>query len=118
MRSTLSPFFTGSKMRQMFVLMHECSRNFVQYLDTKKENLIELELKDSFTRYANDIIASTAFGIQCDSLKERENEFYVNGKRATNLGGFIKSLKFMVMMLVPKLSKVSFPEYRQGIIST
>nr|CAD7395187.1 unnamed protein product [Timema cristinae] len=35
-----------------------------------------LEMKDLFTRYANDVIATTAFGIQCDSLKDNSNQFY------------------------------------------
>lgn len=106
MRSTLSPSFTGSKMRQIFVLMHVCSKNFVKYLKEKPEELIELELKDVFTRYTNDIIASTAFGIQCDSLKERENEFYMNGRRVTNLSGVIRNLKFLIAFIFPKLSKL------------
>ncbi|XP_044762892.1 cytochrome P450 9e2-like [Coccinella septempunctata] len=106
MRSTLSPFFTGSKMRQMFVLMHECARNFADYLADKQEDMIEMELKDAFTRYSNDIIASTAFGVQCDSLRDGENQFYINGKRATDFSGFVKNLKFVLHAVLPKLSKL------------
>lgn len=93
-------------MRQMFVLMHDCSKNFVQYLTSRNEDFMELELYDSFTRYSNDIIASTAFGIDCNSLKNKDNEFFVNGKSALDFSGIVKSLKFMLLLL-PKVTKVN-----------
>ncbi|KAL3273879.1 hypothetical protein HHI36_015305 [Cryptolaemus montrouzieri] len=106
MRATLSPSFTGSKMRQMFVLVQQCAENFVTYFDQNSSDILEVELKDTFTRYTNDIIASTAFGIQCDSLENPQNEFYVRGTQATDLSGFWKNMKFMLVLLMPSIGKV------------
>lgn len=50
MRATLSGSFTGSKMKTMFNLMNEAADNFVQYFLDKNEDLIELEMKDTYTR--------------------------------------------------------------------
>ncbi|KAF5288516.1 hypothetical protein FQA39_LY15384 [Lamprigera yunnana] len=91
MRSTLSPSFTSSKMKYMFKLMQVCATQFVNYFKTENGE-VALEAKDSFTRFANDIIATCAFGVQCNSLVDRNNEFYVMGKEVTDFTGF-KALK-------------------------
>ncbi|KAK5641866.1 hypothetical protein RI129_010413 [Pyrocoelia pectoralis] len=105
MRATLTPSFTSSKMKTMFLLFSECAQQFVEYFEKKKENVITVEMKDIFTRFTNDAIASTAFGFKCDSLKEQTNEFYTMGKKATNFGG-AKLLLMFVIRLFPLLQKV------------
>lgn len=50
MRATLSGSFTGSKMKNMFHLMNETAENFVNHFKAKEQDLIEIELKDNFTR--------------------------------------------------------------------
>ncbi|KAJ8926643.1 hypothetical protein NQ314_020977 [Rhamnusium bicolor] len=102
MRAILSPSFTSSKMRVMFALMAECAENFVQHFLKKDEEVVTVEFKDIFTRYTNDVIATTAFGIKVDSLGQPNNEFYLMGKEATNFG-FWKTLKFLGFALLPKL---------------
>jgi cytochrome P450 family 9 len=62
-------------------------------------------MKDLFTRYTNDVIATAAFGIGCDSLNNPKNEFYQMGKDVTNFGG-VRVLIFFGYMLSPKLMKV------------
>ncbi|KAK5641869.1 hypothetical protein RI129_010416 [Pyrocoelia pectoralis] len=105
MRATLSPSFTSSKMKTMFLLFSECAQQFVEYFEKKKETVINVEMKDILTRFTNDAIASTAFGFKCDSLKEQENEFYTMGKKATNFGG-TRLLLMSALGLFPLLQKV------------
>ncbi|XP_069676170.1 cytochrome P450 9e2-like isoform X2 [Periplaneta americana] len=115
MRSTLTPAFTSSKMKNMFVLISECCQQFVDFLDqcyqtsptedsfiTKDGNLLILELKDFYTRYSNDVIATTAFGVEVDSLKQPKNEFFLMGQSATNFG----ALKLFTFMLFPRLMEM------------
>ncbi|KAF5288529.1 hypothetical protein FQA39_LY15397 [Lamprigera yunnana] len=104
MRATLSPSFTASKMKILFNLMEECAEQFVDYFESYKGEVV-VELKDTFTRFANDIIGTCAFGIQCNSLKYRDNEFYVMGKEATDFSG-IKSFKFFIYEISPMLMKL------------
>jgi cytochrome P450 family 9 len=68
-------------------------------------NILAVEMKDLFTRYTNDVIATSAFGIGCDSLNDPKNEFYVMGKNITNVGG-VRALILFGYMISPKLMKV------------
>ncbi|PSN52373.1 Cytochrome P450 9e2 [Blattella germanica] len=43
----------------------------------RENEMMVLELKEFFTRYTNDVIATTAFGIGVDSLKQPKNEFFL-----------------------------------------
>ncbi|XP_044730852.1 cytochrome P450 9e2-like isoform X1 [Chrysoperla carnea] len=107
MRATLSPAFTGSKMRGIFVLMNECGNQLVNYLNDKikaenNQKHLELELKDLFTRFTNDIIATTAFGIKVDSLKEPENKFYLMGREVT----YFSTFRFFLMNFIPTIMRL------------
>lgn len=81
MRTTLSPVFTSSKMRHMFTLIAATADNFTNYFLEQCENSkVELEMKECYSKYTNDVIASCAFGIECDSLKNKGNEFFKMGQ--------------------------------------
>jgi cytochrome P450 family 9 len=43
-------------------------------------------MKNFYTRYTNDVIATTAFGLGVDSLRQPTNEFYMMGQEATSFG--------------------------------
>nr|CAI5847744.1 unnamed protein product [Callosobruchus analis] len=103
MRPILSPSFTSSKMRAMFVLMSDCAKRFVKFFADKNEKIIELEMKDSFTRYCNDVIATCAFGIECDSLNQPNNSFYAMGRKTTDFSSFLMLIKFIGYSFVPWL---------------
>lgn len=107
MRTTLSPAFTGSKMRQMFELILESADGVASHLlkcssDGKRVNL---EMEDFFSRITNDVIATCAFGIKIDSLAEPKNEFYVNGKKLLNFSGMKKNIKRIIMSKMPPLAR-------------
>ncbi|KAK9883693.1 hypothetical protein WA026_001879 [Henosepilachna vigintioctopunctata] len=103
MRSTLSPAFTSSRMKSMFVLMCENAEAFVQYYKEQKEDLIEADIKDAFGRFTTDVIANIAYGIQVDSLTKRDNEFFIMGKEAS-VFGLRKKLIFFFYQCAPALS--------------
>ncbi|CAH1130381.1 unnamed protein product [Ceutorhynchus assimilis] len=105
MRTLLTGTFTTSKMKQIFEIVNETAENFVDYFKNKNECFIEIEMKDTFTRFANDVIATTAFGLKVDSLKEPNNKFFLMGQKVTNFGKLITSLKFVVFFTAPNLYK-------------
>lgn len=90
----------------MFDVINESCQGFVKYFEEQKSDLLILELKDTYTRFTNDIIASTAFGITCDSLRNRNNEFYEMGKAITNFSGILNNVKLLLMLTFPRLAKV------------
>ncbi|KAI7815403.1 cytochrome p450 [Rhyzopertha dominica] len=104
MRATLSPAFTSSKMRGMFTFMSECAKDFANYfLEEAKGKVMEVDMKDLFTRYTNDVIATSSLGIRCDSLRERESSFYRMGKKLTTFNSLTTGIKMMVATVLPKL---------------
>ncbi|KAF7400443.1 hypothetical protein HZH66_005627 [Vespula vulgaris] len=104
-RTMLSPAFTLSKLKGMLKLMNECGADFTNYIYNMPKDKRTMEMKDVFTRYTNDVIATCAFGISINSMRDRDNDFYVLGREATNFDT-IKTLKFVLMRSFPRVSKL------------
>ena len=93
----------------MFSLIDECAENFTTYFENmvNSSNVLEIDVKDATTRFTNDVIATSAFGIKCDSLKNKENDFIVNSRKAMEFSGLKNMLKFVILGNFPKLARVS-----------
>ncbi|KAL0108377.1 hypothetical protein PUN28_015132 [Cardiocondyla obscurior] len=104
-RALLSPAFTSSKMKALFKLMSECAVSFTDFLSKLPEDENVIEMKESFTRYTNDVIATCAFGISVDSMRDRDNEFYVYGKDLTTFDT-LRNIKLYLARSIPALSKI------------
>lgn len=104
-RALLSPAFTGSKMKAMFHLISECAVNFTEYLRTDVPSKGRVtEMREVLMRYANDVIATCAFGIQVDSMRHPTNEFYVKGKKLINFNK-LALVKILLSQHLPMLSR-------------
>lgn len=118
MRSTLSPAFTGSKMRLMFELIDECSGQVVNHFlkkNASEEGTKTVDMKDVFSRFTNDVVATCAFGIKVDSLESQENEFFRMGKEVMNgpkLMGFFKIFLFRTFPKLTARLKIRFMSER------
>lgn len=123
MRSILSPSFTGNKMRLMFDLVMDCTAKFVSNVKTMRG--IDVELKDLFSRYTTNVIASTAFGLEVDAVTEKQHEFYLAGTKITDFEG-IQGVKLLLNDVVPKIMKfLQIPlldrglcDYFRGVVLT
>ncbi|XP_018302071.1 cytochrome P450 9e2-like [Mycetomoellerius zeteki] len=104
-RTLLSPAFTSSKMKTMFKLMSDCAANFTDYLANLPADKNIIEMKNCFTRYTNDVIATCAFGVSVDSMRNPNNEFYVYGKEATTFGT-LRTIKFYITRSMPHVAKM------------
>ncbi|KAL0100765.1 hypothetical protein PUN28_019267 [Cardiocondyla obscurior] len=104
-RALMSPAFTASKMKTMFHLIYECAVNFSEYLMHVPSDERVMEMKDVFTRYANDVIATCGFGINVDSMREPDNDFYVYGKKASTFG-LISIIKVLLYQHAPLLVRL------------
>ncbi|NP_001123893.1 cytochrome P450 CYP9AF1 precursor [Tribolium castaneum] len=76
MRATLSPAFTSNRTRNLYTFIETCARNFVNHYKAE----VEIEVKEVFAKFANDVIASVAFSTELNSLKE-PNDFYTNASQ-------------------------------------
>ncbi|XP_055381429.1 uncharacterized protein LOC129612012 [Condylostylus longicornis] len=108
MRTTLSPVFTGRKMRLMFQLILDICERAVKFLDINIKNKsnsnegVDFEMKDFFTLYTNDAIASTAFGLDVNSLEDNNNQFYRMGKQMISFP-LTEMLKFLLYNTFKKI---------------
>ncbi|XP_058788782.1 uncharacterized protein LOC131662839 [Phymastichus coffea] len=75
LRAKLTVTFTSGKLKQMFPLIKEIGDELIKVCDQTitKENIIEF--KDLIGRYTTDSISSIAFGFNCKSLEDPDNEF-------------------------------------------
>ncbi|KMQ88919.1 cytochrome p450 9e2-like protein [Lasius niger] len=107
MRNTLSPSFTASKMKIMFDLISKCSSEFVNYLVDHPELCGAVETKQIFRRYTTDVIATAAFGISVNSMKDQNNEFYMRGiEFSKSFSGVLAMFKLMFKFAYPRFAKL------------
>ncbi|XP_066137481.1 cytochrome P450 9e2-like isoform X2 [Euwallacea fornicatus] len=108
MRETLTNSFTSSKMKLMFGLITDAAENFIKYFADKKGSTIDVEMKDAFTRFTIDVIASTSFGVKVNSLFKPDNQFFKMGKEMTELNfkAFLKVLLFQFSPYLYRLLKL------------
>lgn len=109
MRTSLSPAFTGSKMRKMFELIGDCAVNMCKHYKTEalkiQDRSINEEMKALFGRCANDVIATAAFGISVNSFANENNEFLVNGRRMLNFTTIASALRLLLIKVVPWIAR-------------
>ena len=105
-RNLLSPSFTSSKMKMMFTLMSECAMNFAKFLSTLSADKDDINMKDVCSKYTTDVIATCAFGIKVNSMKDPTNKFYVYGKEASNFTGVLRGIKFFFLGTFPRLGRI------------
>jgi cytochrome P450 family 6 len=81
LRVKLSPTFTSGKMKMMFQTLVDCGKELVSILEKSADNGEIIEIKDILARYSTDVIASCAFGVQCNCLKNPDAEFREWGRK-------------------------------------
>ncbi|XP_049854977.1 cytochrome P450 9e2-like isoform X1 [Schistocerca gregaria] len=131
MRTTLSPAFTTTKIKNMFVLMTEIGQQMISFLSEKTaehkgssgNDVLTLEMKEFFTRVTNDVIATTAFGVRVDSLSEPNNTFYSMGRAMSNVKalvafGYFVSPKLMKLLNIPFFDRRAEQYFRSVVADT
>ncbi|BES97499.1 cytochrome P450 [Nesidiocoris tenuis] len=79
LRTKFSPMFTTGKLRDMLNQVTSTSGELVKLLD---KNLNAVDIKEQSSKFALDIIASCAFGIEPGALDREDNEFKKEAERA------------------------------------
>ncbi len=99
-RATVSPAFTGSKMRLMMQLVRECCLEVCEYVESEMtDGILMLNFKDLASRFVANSVATCAFGFKVNTLIEQEHEFYERGYSAANLS----AIKFFAFSSIPKI---------------
>lgn len=107
MRATLSPMFTGSKMRMMYEHVtsvgQQSAITLKEQIKASGENVIEF--KSLATKFTVDVIATCAFGIEVNSFKNPENDFHKIALKVTDFGNFKTTLKFVAYLVIPPIMR-------------
>lgn len=82
LRNKLSPTFTSGRIKMTFPLVVDVCRNFCDHVSEVVLRENEVEMHDLLSRYTIDVIGTCAFGIQCNSFRDPNNEFRRYGKIA------------------------------------
>lgn len=80
MRAQLSPAFSSGKLKGMFSIIIGCGKSLDKYIGKYADTNNEVEIRDVFARFATNVIASVAFGIDVDCIEHPDNEFRKHGQ--------------------------------------
>lgn len=81
-RTKLTPTFTSGRMKYMFPTIAKVGDRLIDYMNGAVKDNSEIEMKSVLSRFTMDVIGTCAFGIECDTLKDIDNEFYRLGRMA------------------------------------
>lgn len=101
LRRKLTPTFSSGKIKKMYKIIHDCCLELTDYIESKIDKNEIIDMKESFRNLTNDVIGACAFGIKCNSIKDRDSEFMKHSKL------FIKSslsstTKMLISVTMPK----------------
>lgn len=96
-------------MKMMFHTFLACTEDLEVVLNDHAIIQDAVNIKDITSRFTNDVIVSCAFGMDCNSLKNPNNEFLTFGQNIFNRN-IASRLKQLLVMLLPRsvLIKIGF----------
>lgn len=93
-------------MKQMFHLMNDVGTELEKQLSSleinKKTKSICTDVKDYVTRYTTDVIASCAFGLSANSIKNPNCDFRESGLRLVRFS-YRRAIEFTCIFFLPEL---------------
>ncbi|XP_058141702.1 cytochrome P450 3A8-like isoform X2 [Dasypus novemcinctus] len=81
LRTLLSPAFTSGRLKEMFPITGQVGDVLVKNLRREAEKGTPVTLKDVFGAYSMDMITSTSFGVNIDSLNNPQDPFLQKAKK-------------------------------------
>lgn len=96
LRHKLTPTFTSGKLKMMFGTIAEVADRLISTLEKETAETGQLEVKGILSRFTTDVIGSTAFGLECNSLEDKSTKFYQTGLQAFAGFNFFKRTFLMM----------------------
>nr|XP_056722164.1 cytochrome P450 3A21-like [Euleptes europaea] len=109
-RTVLSPTFTSGRLKEMFPLIIHNGEKLLKNVQKKVDNDEHLTMKDLFGAYSMDVITSTSFSIDVDSMNNPDDPFITQIKKFLKFSFFSPMMLLLVIFpfLVPVLDKLNF----------
>ncbi|XP_026027337.1 cytochrome P450 3A40 isoform X3 [Astatotilapia calliptera] len=109
-RSVLSPSFTSGRLKEMFDIMKQHSAVLISSMKKKADKDEPLEMKEFFGPYSMDVVTSTAFSVDIDSLNNPSDPFVTNIKKMLKFDLFSPIVLTVAVFpfMIPILEKLEF----------
>ncbi|KAK9679265.1 Cytochrome P450 [Popillia japonica] len=105
-RSRLSYCFSSGKMKHMFPLMQDVSKNMVKYIETEtKLGANPFDVKELCSKFTSDNVANCAFGLEGKAFEDPNSEFRSIGKKVLQ-PSLSLTIKMLLIFLFPNLAKI------------
>nr|XP_013811097.1 PREDICTED: cytochrome P450 3A8-like isoform X2 [Apteryx mantelli mantelli]XP_013811098.1 PREDICTED: cytochrome P450 3A8-like isoform X3 [Apteryx mantelli mantelli] len=108
-RSVLSPTFTSGKLKEMLPIINGYGEKLVKNIEKKVANDEFLPAKDIFGAYSMDVVASTSFSVNIDSMNNPSDPFVINIKKFLKFN-FLNPLVLLIVVfpfIIPVLEKMN-----------
>lgn len=102
-RSIVSPAFTSGKLKSMLTPINKIVQNFIDSLEQYSRTGERFDIKIYTGAFTMDVIASCAYGIQINSLKEPNHPIVTHAKQILNVDA--KWIRILAI-LFPKFGKI------------
>lgn len=123
LRTHLTPTFTSGKMRYMFPQIRTVGERLSDCWSSVVADEKDVEIMEYLARYTTDVIGTTAFGIECNSLKDEDADFRVMCRSVFKdprhsmkviflMGAFMETARFLGM----KTHKEQVLDFFMGIV--
>ncbi|XP_052023972.1 cytochrome P450 3A11-like [Apodemus sylvaticus] len=104
LRALLSPTFTSGKLKEMFPVIEQYGDILVKYLRREAEKGKPVPVKQVLGAYSMDVITSTSFGVNVDSLNNPNDPFVEKAKKLVRFDIF--DPLFLSVVLFPFLTPI------------
>ncbi|XP_021267691.1 cytochrome P450 3A9-like [Numida meleagris] len=110
LRTVLSPTFTSGKLKEMFPTVKHFGEMLVKNVQKRVEKDSCIPVKDFFGSYSMDVVTSTSFGVNIDSMNNPKDPFVREMQKLTKFDFFdpIFILAFVCPFLTPLMAKMNF----------
>ena len=108
-RTVLSPTFTSGKLKEMFPIIESYGDKLVKNIEKKVANEEFLDIKSIFGAYSMDVVASTSFSVDIDSMSKPSDPFVTNIRKFLKFSFLNPLLIFIVLFpfMIPVLEKMN-----------
>ncbi|XP_008696610.1 cytochrome P450 3A12-like isoform X1 [Ursus maritimus] len=116
-RTLLSPTFTSGKIKEMFPIIGQYGDVLVRNLRKEAEKGKPVNLKDIFGAYSMDVITSTSFGVNIDSLNNPQDPFVKNAKNLFRFE-FFDPFLFLILLfpfLIPVFERLNICVFPKSV---
>lgn len=108
MRSTLTPAFTGNKLRHMFECfvgeqVQHLAKSMIMRCSSQQSGSYRCDALKFFQEFSVDIGASVSFGLDVESVANSKNEFHEYAESSRYFSGLKSGLRMMLLGMFPRL---------------